>query len=130
MCVVCVCACVQLLVDGHGPGYDANMWKLLSGGVSFQIAPDPPSGSNEPAVPLYHMYYSPLLRDHHNVIPTSMSGLGAAVQWCKEHDSACARIAINARETVQQVLNVSMVLEYMWHVTTSLYDWHKQGAAA
>ena len=28
----------QLLVDGHGPGYDSNIWKLLSGGTPFIVS--------------------------------------------------------------------------------------------
>ena len=28
----------QLLVDGHGPGYDSNIWKLLSGGTPFMVS--------------------------------------------------------------------------------------------
>ncbi|KAF5834631.1 hypothetical protein DUNSADRAFT_8639 [Dunaliella salina] len=112
----------QLLVDGHGPAYDASIWKLLSRGVSFQIAPDaePPS---QP-VPLYHMFYSPVLRVWEDYIPTTMSELGEAVQWCLNNDEKCSNIAANARNTVIRVLDLKVVLDYMMRILTSLHNWH------
>lgn len=107
----------QLLVDGHGPAYDATIWKLLSRGVSFQIAPD------ELNVPLYSMWYSPSLHAYQHYIPTTMSHLGESVDWCLAHDKTCAGIAENARSTVQQILRLDVVLDYMRRVLNSLHEW-------
>uniref|UniRef100_A0A6S8LC73 Glycosyl transferase CAP10 domain-containing protein n=1 Tax=Dunaliella tertiolecta TaxID=3047 RepID=A0A6S8LC73_DUNTE len=118
----------QLLVDGHGPAYDGNIWKLLSNGVSFQIAPDAEHPSQP--TPLYHMFYSPVLRARENYIPTTMSELGESVQWCLDNDEQCSDIAKNARNTVKKVLNLTVVLDYMMRTLTSLHNWHHAYAAS
>jgi len=101
------------------PSYDATIWKLLSGGTTFQVNPDADNGTA-----LWALFYAPLLAPRTHYVPAAVSELDAAVTWCRDHDAKCAAIAVAARERMRCILRPGVPLEYLWKLLQRLHSFH------
>jgi len=100
----------QLTIDGHGPSYDASIWKLASNSTVFFLRDD--SGH------ALEMFYYPLLQPQINYIPANISQVTAAIRHCQKNDMLCRKVAEGALATMTCFLK----LEYMINYTSSILD--------
>lgn len=61
------------------------------------------------------MWYFPLLRPYYDHVPVKedLSDLAQQLQWCRDHDDECRRIAANAQRLYDTFANKDAVLDYM-----------------
>ena len=78
-------------VDGYTRTWDAWAWKLMSGSV--MLATDSP----------WETLFTRLFDPWHHYVPVAndFSDLEARLQWCRDHDDDCRRIAQRARERAE-----------------------------
>lgn len=117
-----------LLLDSFGPGFDASLWKLLSGAAVFQVNPDSQDdgsgGGGEGGRPLWATFYSPYLVPKRHYFPSAVSRLADAVAWCRDNDGRCAEVARAGRERAECALRPGVVLGYLWGALKRVHDFH------
>lgn len=70
-----------------------------------------------------HLWYFPMLKPYIHYIPIKRfdaANLFETIQWCKENEVECEKIANNAREFALQYLNSDYALDYLQNMINSL----------
>lgn len=110
----------QLALDGHGPSYDATIWKLLSNSAVFFVHDD------YRRTHLWNMYYYPFLSPGKHYFPSSVSEVVKDIEWCLANDAFCADMAEAARGAVQCLLRFEVLVEYYRLLLQLLHDWENK----
>lgn len=92
-----------LHLPGHSEAYRLSM-ELATGSVILLY----PSR--------YQLWYSSLLREYEHYVPLDPSrpdDIYHKIQWCKQHEDECEKIASNARRFYENHLSKSSILDYL-----------------
>jgi Glycosyl transferase family 90 len=74
------------------------------------------------------MWYFPLLRPYvdHVPIKSDFSDLKEKIEWCRNHDSECQQIAINAKALYNQYISRDGILDYLQSIFVEISNRHSR----
>ena len=104
----------QLVIDGHGPAFDATAWKLSSGSTCFFLQSEDTTAAQ--------LFYYPLLSPYSSYIPITVDNATNALAYCASAPTACEAIASQAFATISTVLDFDFLLEYIQRILQTAYS--------
>jgi len=107
----------QLAIDGHGPSYDATVWKFLSQSTVFLA-----ELSADTRLELLYYQYLEEGRDYLRVTPGT---LGMALSSCQSQPSRCKQIASNGFNKLKAILTWDSLIEATWDALQHLFVEHE-----
>jgi len=103
----------QLAIDGHGPSYDATVWKFLSRSTVFLA-----ELSFDTRLELLYYQYLEEGQDYLRVTPDT---LGLALRSCQSQPSRCRRIASNGYNRLKSILTWDFLIDATWDALQHLF---------
>lgn len=100
----------QLAIDGHGPSYDATIWKFLSRSTVFL---GNPVDTEKKSLSLF--YYS-LLKENEDYLLTNEENWKTKIIFCNSNQHICKQIAENGYEKIKRILSWKYILTYVMKV--------------
>ncbi len=94
------------VLDGYMCTFPGFQWRLLSGSLTFKQESD--------EVQYFYSALKPY--EHYIPIKNDMSDLVEKINWAKEHDAECHKIAENARAFALQNLMPNQIYAYLYWV--------------
>ena len=102
----------QLAIDGHGPSYDATVWKFLSRSTVFLA-----EISSDTRLELLYYQYLEEGQDYLRVTPDT---LGLVLSSCQSNPSRCKKIARNGFKKLKSILTWDSLVEATWEALQHL----------
>lgn len=97
----------QLVIDGHGPSYDATIWKFLSKSTVFFGVP---INTEEKTLSLF--YYK-VLRENRDFYIINEENWKHKIDFCRSHQDDCKKVAESGYEKITQILRWKYVEQYI-----------------
>lgn len=109
------------VLDGYMCTFPGFQWRLLSGSLTMKQESD--------EVQYFYSALKPY--EHYIPIQGDMSDLLDKIQWAKEHDAECKKIAENARKFALQNLMPDQIYAYLYwvlekHASLQTFDLHQE----